>query len=324
MIPFALGPHQVPAWLLLACGAFGALWGSFLNVVIVRVPRGESIVFPASHCVACGAAIRAYDNIPVVSYLLLRGRCRRCGAEYSPRYAFVELMAGIAAAWCVEAFGLGIPALGYFVFLALLLAIAAIDLEHWIIPHELSWPGIALGLLFSPFNPRVSPKGALVGAILAFAAFTFLAWAGGKLLKKEALGLGDRWLLAMEGAFLGAGALLPVVFLASVQGSIVGLLLIAFGKSQPGETGTVPRELPPATPQELPGPSEGLESQALSESPVVASPDPILTPAEEADWVPPKNAIPFGPFLALGAAEWLFVGPPLLAWYHRQVGQLFF
>jgi leader peptidase (prepilin peptidase)/N-methyltransferase len=311
-MPVALGPHQVPAWLLLGCGAFGALWGSFLNVVIVRLPRGESIVFPASHCVACGAPIPVYDNIPILSYLILRGRCRRCGSPYSPRYAIVELVTGLAAAWSVDTFGLSIAALGYFVFLALLVAIAAIDLEHWVIPHELSWPGIALGLLFSPFNPRVPPRAAASGAILAFILFTLIAWLGGRLLKREALGLGDRWLLAMEGSFLGAGGLLPVVFLASVQGSIVGLLLIVVGRAQTGEVAPTPPQGAAPLPEASVAPDA---SGAVDSSPAVS---------EDEDWVPPKNSIPFGPFLALAGAEWLLLGPPLLDWYHRQVGQLFF
>jgi leader peptidase (prepilin peptidase)/N-methyltransferase len=276
------GPHEAPGWVLFACGAFGALWGSFLNVVIVRLPRGESIVFPASHCVACGAPIRAYDNIPVLSYLVLRGRCRRCGAPYSVRYPLIELTTALAAAGCVVEFGLGIAALGFFVFLALLLAIAAIDIEHWIIPHELSWPGIAAGLLFSLVNPRSGVVSAAAGAAVAFATFTALAWLAQKLMKREALGLGDRWLLAMEGSFLGIGALLPVVFLASVQGSIAGVALIAFGRAQKGDQ---------------PGRSED-------------------------EWVPPKNAIPFGPFLALAGAEWLFWGPALFHWYRAQISQL--
>jgi leader peptidase (prepilin peptidase)/N-methyltransferase len=290
----SFAPHQVPAWVLVGCGLFGALWGSFLNVVIVRLPRGQSVVSPPSHCVACGAPIRYYDNVPVLSYLLLRGRCRQCGAPYSPRYAAIELIAGLCAVWSVNEFGFGIAALGYFVFLALLLAIGAIDLEHWIIPHELTWPGIALGLAFAPFNPRVSLRSAVAGAFIAFALFTLLAWVAEKLLKREALGLGDRWLLAMEGAFLGVGALLPVVFLASVQGSIVGLLLIAMGRAQTGE--------PPVSPA----------SDASDPPP----------PPEEEEWVPPKNAIPFGPFLAIAGAEWLLVGAPLLDWYHRSIERI--
>ena len=271
--------------------AFGAVCGSFLNVVVVRLPRAESIAFPGSHCMACGAPIRAYDNIPVLSYLLLRGRCRRCGARFSARYALVEAACGAGAAAMIAAFGVGWAALGFFVFFWLLLGIAAIDLEHWIIPHELSWPGIGLGLLFAWVNPRADFRAALFGAALAWAAFTLLSWVGEKVFKKEALGLGDRWLLAMEGAFLGWGALLPIVFLSSLQGSIVGLALIAFGRAQSGE------------------PRAAASGGAAKDS------------TGEEDWVPPKNALPFGPFLALGAIEWLFLGPALWGWYQSKLFQ---
>ena len=226
----------MPLWLInVFAVAFGAVCGSFLNVVVVRLPRGESVVFPGSRCLACGAAIRAYDNIPVLSYLLLLGRCRRCGARFSARYALLEAICGGAAAAVVATFGVSWAALGFFAFLWLLLGIAAIDLAHWIIPHELSWSGIGLGLLFSWVNPRAGPRSAALGAGLAWASFTLLAWLGQKVFRKEALGLGDRWLLAMEGAFLGWDALLPIVFLSSLQGSIVGLILMALGRAQTGE-----------------------------------------------------------------------------------------
>ena len=283
----------MPLWLIYPFAvAFGAVCGSFLNVVVVRLPRGESVVFPGSRCVACGAAIRAYDNVPVLSYLLLRGRCRRCGAHFSARYAVIEAVCGGAAAALIATFGVGWASLGFFAFFWLLLGIAAIDLEHWIIPHELSWPGIGLGLLFSWVNPRAGGRSAFLGAGLAWAAFTLLAWVGEKVLRKEALGLGDRWLLAMEGAFLGWSALLPIVFLSSVQGSIVGLVLMATGRAQTGE----PRAKP------------------------VSDPASAAQPGED-DWVPPRNALPFGPFLALGAIEWLFLGPGLWDWYQAKLLQ---
>src|SRR4029077_526116 len=140
-------------------------------------------------------------------------------------------------------------------------------LEHWIIPHALSWTGIGLGLAFSFVNPRTLPLSAAIGAAVGWAVFTLISLVGEWLLKREAVGLGDRWLLAMEGAFLGAGMLLPIVFLASVQGSIIGLTLRAVGR---GLADTSP-------------PKAALDG--------------------EEEWVPPKNAVPFGPFLALAAAE---------------------
>ncbi len=200
----------------------------------------------------------------------------------------------------IATFGAGWAALGFFAFLWLLLGIAAIDIEHWIIPHELSWPGIGLGLLFSLVNPRASLRSAALGAGLAWAAFTLLSWIGQKVFRKEALGLGDRWLLAMEGAFLGWGALLPIVFLSSLQGSIVGLILIAMGRAQTGK------------------PSEKSPGGPLAEPPAG---EPAGQSLDEEDWVPPKNALPFGPFLALGAVEWLFVGPALWGWYQSKLLQ---
>jgi leader peptidase (prepilin peptidase)/N-methyltransferase len=286
-------PLPLPGWFAPSFAfLFGAVWGSFLNVVIVRLPREESVVFPASHCVSCGAPIRPRDNIPILSYLILRGRCRACGARFSPRYAIVELLSGLAALACVLAFGASWAALGFYVFLALLLAIACIDLEHWIIPHELSWPGIAVGLAFAFVNPRVRPLEALLGAAVAWAGFTLLSWLGEKAFKKEALGLGDRWLLAMECAFLGYQAILPLVLLASLQGSTVGLILIALGKSQTGEK-------PLAEGGKAGGEGEGAEEE----------------------WIPPKHALPFGPFLALAGVEQLFFGPQLAHWYGGMVAR---
>jgi leader peptidase (prepilin peptidase)/N-methyltransferase len=286
-------PLPLPSWFAPSFAfVFGALWGSFLNVVIVRVPRDESIVFPASHCLACGAKIRPYDNIPILSYLILRGRCRACRARFSPRYAVVELLSGLAALSCVEGFGVSWAALGFYVFLALLLAIACIDLEHWIIPHELSWPGIAVGLAFSWLNPRARPLDAFLGAALAWAGFTLLSWLGEKVFKKEALGLGDRWLLAMECAFLGYQAILPLVLLSSIQGTIVGLILIALGKSQTGE------------------------KPVRDEAAKVEAPE-----SDEEEWVPPRHALPFGPFLALAGVEVLFFGPQMLHWYMGAVAR---
>jgi leader peptidase (prepilin peptidase)/N-methyltransferase len=301
----------LPSWFAPSFAfVFGALWGSFLNVVIVRLPRDESIVFPASHCVACGAKIRPYDNIPIFSYLILQGRCRACGAAFSPRYALVELISAMAAWGCVQAFGLSWAALGFYVFLALLLVIACIDVEHWIIPHELSWSGIAVGLLFSFVNPRARPLDAILGAGLAWAGFTLLSWLGEKIFKKEALGLGDRWLLAMESAFLGYTAILPLVLLSSIQGTIFGLALIALGKS---ETGERPEKEPAAAEPKVP---ETLGEVAKDPSKEEAEED------EEEDWVPPKHALPFGPFLALAGVEILFFGPQLLQWYERTIARL--
>jgi leader peptidase (prepilin peptidase)/N-methyltransferase len=256
----------------------GAVIGSFLNVVIARVPAGESIVSPGSRCPRCGAPIRWYDNVPVVSWLLLRARCRSCRAPISARYPLVEaLVAGLALlAWRRHDLTLAAPA--ELVLGALLVALAFIDLDTWLLPHALTWPLIALGLLAGAL--RATPAGSLadaaLGAVVGFAAFAAVSLGGRYVLKKDALGFGDVWLLAGIGAWLGAPALLPVVLLASIQGSVVGLALLALGKGEPG-------------------------------------PAPDAAPTSDEDWVPPRHAVPFGPFLALGALEWLLLGDRLAA-----------
>lgn len=280
---------------------FGATVGSFLNVVIARVPEGLSIVRPGSRCPRCHAPIRWYDNVPVVSWLVLRGRCRGCQLPISPRYPAVELLTGLLALALVQRFGLDprVPAL--FVFVALLVSITYIDVDHWIIPHVLTWPGIVVGLATSAFDPGRTAVDSVLGALVGFFGFAAVAWLAAKAFRKEALGQGDWWLLAMIGAFLGYQALLPVVLLASVQGSVLGVLLILFGR---GEPGTAPVE---AVPEPAPPPVAAATD---------ADPAPAVA-AEDEEWVPPRNAVPFGPFLALGALEQLFFGESLLRLYDR-------
>jgi leader peptidase (prepilin peptidase)/N-methyltransferase len=263
----------IGAWAALV----GAAVGSFLNVVIARVPEGESIVRPRSRCPACKAPIAWYDNLPVVSWLVLRGRCRRCGARISPRYVAVELL-GAAAAWLAwRRHGLSADAAVELAFVALLLALAAIDLDRWELPYELTRPLIALGLVASALSLAAAPglASSAIGAAAGWGAFWLVMIIGRRLAGREALGVGDVWLLSGLGAYLGVGALLPVVMLASIQGALVGLALIALGKAQRG-------------------------------------PDPSR-PADDGAWVPPRNGVPFGPFLVLGALEWLYLADRLAA-----------
>jgi leader peptidase (prepilin peptidase)/N-methyltransferase len=259
--------------------AVGAAVGSFLNVVIARLPAGESIVAPRSRCPACRAPIAWYDNLPVLSWLLLRGRCRRCGARISARYLLVELLGAAAALLAVARNGLSAAAAVEFAFVAFLLALAFIDLDRWELPHELTRPLIVLGLAGSAVSATAAPSlaSSAVGAGAGFAAFWVVMKLGALLAKREAMGVGDVWLLAGLGAYLGAGALLPVVMLASIQGSVVGLGLVWLGRGEPG-------------------------------------PDPDAPPpTSDEEWVPPRNAVPFGPFLVLGALEWLYLAGPLAA-----------
>jgi leader peptidase (prepilin peptidase) / N-methyltransferase len=271
-----------PGWLLQAFAALvGAMVGSFLNVVIARLPAGQSVVTPRSRCPRCGQAIAWYDNLPVLSWLLLRARCRACREPISIRYPLVELAGGAAGWLALARHGPTPRALAEFTLVALLLALAAIDLDTWLLPHRLTWPLLALGLAAAGLgiSPAPSLGSAALGGALGFGAFALVSLVSERLLGKEALGFGDVFLLAGLGAWLGAGALLPLVLLASLQGSVVGLALILVGRSQPG-------------PEVAPG------SRAAAGG-------------EEAPWVPPRHALPFGPFLVAGALEWLWLGERL-------------
>jgi leader peptidase (prepilin peptidase)/N-methyltransferase len=262
----------VAGWVTLV----GATVGSFLNVVIARLPAGQSVVRPRSRCPRCQRPIAWYDNLPVLSWLLLRGRCRGCRAPISFRYPVVELLGGAAALAAWSRHGLSWAALAEFTFLAFCLALAGIDLDTWLLPDVLTWPLLFLGLAAGALGLAASPSAAstALGAALGFGVFGLLSGVGEAVLKKEALGFGDVWLLAALGAWLGAGALLPLVLLGSIQGAVVGVVLIAVGRAQPG-------------------PPEG------------------AAPRDEEDWVPPRNAVPFGPFLVAGAVEWLLLGDQL-------------
>ncbi|MFM2152255.1 MAG: hypothetical protein RL199_690 [Pseudomonadota bacterium] len=270
----------------------GLCVGSFLNVVIARVPAGESIVRPGSRCPRCHTPIRWYDNVPVLGWLLLRGRCRACRGAISVRYPIVELATGLLAVSIARAHPPGPWAAALFVFVSLLVAVAYIDLDHWIIPHVLTWPGIVVGVVSGPAAPDHDLLDALWGALGGWGFFALVAVIGARLFKREALGQGDWWLLGMIGAFLGWRALLPVVLLASLQGSVVGVLLLVSGRAQKG------------------APEEPVETSVDA-----SDADAMPADEEEDDWVPPKNALPFGPFLALAALEQLFLGEWLYGLY---------
>ena len=146
---------------------FGAVVGSFLNVVILRLPEEDkSIVFPASHCPTCGNTLHWYENIPVLSFLVLRGRCGHCGEKISWQYPLVELCMAVLSAAIVQKFGLSVTSAGYFLFSAALLAIIWIDIQHQIIPDVLSLPGIAIGFLFSLLSPALSWSDSLIGILV--------------------------------------------------------------------------------------------------------------------------------------------------------------
>ncbi len=210
---------------LVSAFCFGAVIGSFLNVVILRLPNeDESVIFPASHCTNCMAALHWYENIPIISFLLLRGKCSHCQTRISFQYPVVEFCTGLLAAALLYTFGPSVSAAGYFLFSASLVVIIWIDIHHQMIPDLISLSGIVLGLLFSFFTPMVTWQDSLIGilaggGILYAIAFGYYLWR-----KVDGMGGGDIKLLAMIGAFLGWQSLPFVIFASSVSGTLVGLL----------------------------------------------------------------------------------------------------
>lgn len=245
----------------LLAGLLGLVLGSFFNVCIYRLPREESIVWPGSHCPRCRHALAPLDNIPLVSFLLLKGSCRYCRQPISTRYPLVEFLMSalmVALAW---RFGFSWSFLQGAVLAGALLVVTFIDLDHQIIPDVISIPGLVVGLGLSWLTGNPGWKSSLIG-LLVGGGLLYLLAAGYELLtKREGMGGGDIKLLAMIGAFLGWTGVLVTVMLAAVIGSLLGIALILFWKK--GRT----------------------------------------------------HALPFGPFLSLGALIHLFRGPELIAWY---------
>jgi leader peptidase (prepilin peptidase)/N-methyltransferase len=255
---------------------WGAMLGSFLNVCVWRLPRNESVVRPASHCPGCGKPIAWYDNIPLLSYLALRGRCRHCGARISPQYPAVELAVALIWAGAVVWWGASWNALSGALLTTLLLGIALTDARHYLIPDEFSLGGLGAGLALSFVPGGISPLGSVVGAAAGF-ALLWLVKAGGDWAlarglihgeelkqvleageKPTTLGGGDLKMMAMVGSFLGWQGVLLTAFLGSLAGVVVFLPLLLLRR---------------------------------------------------------KSPVPFGVFLAVGAVATLLVGNALMAWY---------
>jgi leader peptidase (prepilin peptidase)/N-methyltransferase len=223
---------------------FGLLIGSFLNVCIHRWPRDLSVVRPRSHCVACKQTIAWYDNIPLASYALLRGRCRHCGTRISPRYPVVELLTGALFFFCVYRWGITPEAGKMCLFVAAMTGLAFSDLEELILPDELTLGGLAAGLVLAwfipvpegpvqmfgfwiPAGPRALSFGdAAIGAAVPAACLWFGGWLFEKIRHKEGLGFGDVKLVAMTGAFLGIHGALLTLLLGSIAGSVIGYAYI--------------------------------------------------------------------------------------------------
>ena len=260
-------------------GLWGAIWGSFFNVCIARVPLGRSVVRPGSHCMACGASVRAADNIPILSYFLLRGRCRSCGVRFSIRYALVELLTGLLSAalfWKFVAAPDGAVAIRlarfslYFAFTGCLIVLAFIDLDTKLLPDVITLPAIPIFFL-SAFGAHDVPW--LERAIGVAAGYLFVRLIADfyyYVLKREGMGLGDGKLLAVVGAVLGWKALPIVIFAGALLGTFISLPLLIAARRR----------------------------------------GPATAPDAEASLA--RVEVPFGPFLAMGALVDLFAGATIL------------
>jgi len=293
VLPFLTTPGARLAGTLAAAG-FGALWGSFLNVCIVRIPAGQSLVHPPSHCLACGQRVWARDNIPILSYFLLRGRCRHCGAKFSGRYVLVETLMAALSALIFWSFVVGRPdePLGlraarfaiYFAFAAVLIVLTFIDLATKRLPDVITLPFMGVFFLSGFVLPDVVWWERAIGAAAGYLLVRLVADGYYYLTGREGLGLGDGKLLAMIGALLGWRAIPAVVFFSSAVGILVTVPVLFLRRRL--APATVPAEAPPSSEQPA---AERLVPLRLIE-------------------------VPFGPFLAASALAYLFLGD--VAWNH--------
>lgn len=242
---------------------FGAVVGSFLNVCICRMPKDESVVSPPSHCPVCNYQIRWYDNIPIVSYLFLRGKCRGCHTGISIQYPLVELINGLLTLALFLRFGPTLAFAVLFLFCSALVVITFIDLEHQIIPDEISLSGIVVGFICSFFITGHGWINSLLGILLGGGFLWLVAYGYQLATGRDGMGGGDIKLLAMMGAFLGWKAVLFIIFASSLLGSVIGVSIMLLQKKDS------------------------------------------------------KFAIPFGPYLALGAVLYIFYGRQVILWYLR-------
>jgi leader peptidase (prepilin peptidase) / N-methyltransferase len=247
--------------LLLFIFIFGLCIGSFLNVCIYRIPESKSIVSPGSMCPGCGNPIKFYDNIPVLSFILLRAKCRNCSAHIPLRYPAVEMLTGLFALSVFIKFGLSIEAPVYFIFIATLLVITFIDIDHRIIPDLISLPGIVIFFFASLAVPTVSVKDSLLGILAGGGILFIIAELYLRITGKEGMGGGDVKLLAMIGALIGWQGVLFTIFVSSMIGTIIGVIVMM------------------------------IQGKNL------------------------KLAIPFGPFLSVGAVVYVFFGNEFINWY---------
>jgi len=313
-------------------GVVGYIWlavlglciGSFMNVVIVRLPEGRSLWKPRSRCMTCQTQIAWFDNIPVFSWVFLKGRCRHCKQSISIQYPIVEFLSAFLFLLCLWRFGWTFELFRALILLVFVLPLTFIDAKHWVLPFELTLSGIAVGLLCGLFHGWHAVELALGGALVGFLSFRLLEYFGWLVFRKEALGGGDKYLLALLGAFLGYKALLSVLFFASLQGALFGgLKLLLTGRAGPGErpVGEAETEVLPEPTFSLAFCKPGLRLlKRLTLIPytlfIQPIPDELIReegaedlPAEE--WQPEATNMPFGPWLSLGGLEYMLLAPSL-------------
>lgn len=303
----AAAPWAVPAALVRVFAvAWGCIWGSFVNVVIHRVPRELNIAHPGSHCPACGAPVRAIDNVPVLSWLLLRGRARCCGARISPRYVVVELMGGLLALAVYEVAVRPLAAdttvghaaaifLADFALAMSLLAAAFIDAEHMYLPDTITLGGTLFGVA-TPGLRGLSFADAISGAALGFLGVWLPFIVGYKALRgRTGMGLGDAKLVMLAGAWFGWPGAAFAVFAGAVQATLAaGVVLLARGKIEEPESVRRDREE-----IERAAAAGDLEAKrAIEEDPLATAPAEGILAAR----------LPFGPFLCVAIIEWMLAG----------------
>jgi len=209
---------------------FGAAIGSFLNVCIYRLPDKESIIKPLSRCPHCKNLIRFYDNIPIISFLILKGKCRDCGGKISWRYPLVELITGVFSLLLFLKFGVSLQFLAVFAFTAVLIVITFIDLDHQIIPDVLTLPGIPIFLLAGIFIMKVPWQETLIGLLVGGGVLFLIAFVYEAITKREGMGGGDIKLLGMIGGFFGWKSLIFILLFSSFAGAIVGITVMIIKK----------------------------------------------------------------------------------------------
>ena len=225
--------------------AMGACIASFLNVVIWRVPRGESIVSPPSHCPNCNAPIKWYQNIPILSWLALRGKCANCKTPISPRYILIELLGGVLFLVVFWKFGATVATPVMWIWIALMIVGSMIDFDHKLLPDFVTVGGMVLGVAAGGVDScrlqSFAPVAwSFVGLVFGFGLLWLIRWLGSKAFKREAMGMGDVFLMGAVGALFGPVAVLVTLILSSVFGSIVGLSMVALSKTKFGKFVEIP------------------------------------------------------------------------------------